>query len=251
MALEPLKTRHPIVLAHGALGFVGYPGLEYFRGVRRMLEREGNRVFAWRVPNWKATVEQRARALLGHLREHGHEGPFHIIAHSMGGLDARHLISCLGAADLAVSLTTVATPHHGTVAAEVRNRAFRSVGLMSPRVVSARFLEHMAIFTGEWSRRFNDETPDAPHVRYRSWAGATPLWRTSPVLWPTHRLLTRREGPNDGLVSVASAIQRPELHAGTIPADHFVQLGWRTGLGGYDHRSLYRTMVRELVEAGL
>ena len=38
----------------------------------------------------------------------------HLIAHSMGGLDARHMIVREGMAERVASLTTVGTPHNGT-----------------------------------------------------------------------------------------------------------------------------------------
>src|SRR5207245_6473457 len=40
--------------------------------------------------------------------------PVNLIAHSMGGLDARYMITHLGMAEHVRSLTTVSTPHRGT-----------------------------------------------------------------------------------------------------------------------------------------
>jgi triacylglycerol lipase len=235
------------------MGFVQLaPRVEYFRGVRRMLEREGNRVFAWKSPNL-ATVESRAEVLLGHLRRHESEGPFHLIAHSMGGLDARCLISTLGGADLVASLTTIATPHHGTEAADWRNRVLARLGLL--RWIGRRrgLFSQMETFTRGWAARFDDRNPEVPHVRYRCWAGKAPRWGMTPLLqWLCS--VMRCEGPNDGVVSVASATLRPELLAGVVPADHFAQLGWKLGLNRldrFDHMALYRGLVRDLVEAEL
>ena len=42
----------------------------------------------------------------------------HIIAHSMGGLDSRRMIVDLGMADKVASLTTIGTPHRGTILAD-------------------------------------------------------------------------------------------------------------------------------------
>lgn len=69
-------------------------------------------------------------------------------------------------------------------------------------------------------RKFNDETPDVQGVRYFSWGavyepGLVDAWKcVSPPL-PVASVLTRsryphsvileKEGPNDGLVSVASS----------------------------------------------
>jgi triacylglycerol lipase len=41
-----------------------------------------------------------------------------IIAHSMGGLDARYAITHLGLHSRVASLTTIGTPHHGTPIAD-------------------------------------------------------------------------------------------------------------------------------------
>ena len=42
------------------------------------------------------------------------DGPVNLVAHSMGGLDARYLITHLNMAEQVRSLTTVSTPHRGT-----------------------------------------------------------------------------------------------------------------------------------------
>jgi len=244
---------------HGALGFVclGVAGLgpTYFRGVQRFLQRQGNRTYAWKVPNVGATVEQRAEILLRHLRDHEDIAPFNLITHSMGGLDARCLISSLGGGDLVASLTTVATPHHGSEAAEWRNRVLNRLGVLPLlRRCRSRHSEVMEIFTREWSEHFDEANPEVPHVRYRCWAGEARWSTVCPLLMPIMPKLTRREGANDGLVSVKSATLRPELLAGVIPADHFAQLGWRMGLNRFDkfnHLDFYRTIVQDLIDAGL
>ena len=42
-----------------------------------------------------------------------------VVAHSMGGLDMRYAIAHLDIAEKIESLTTVATPHHGTYLADL------------------------------------------------------------------------------------------------------------------------------------
>ena len=70
-------------------------------------------------------------------------------------------------------------------------------------------------------RRFNERTPNAPQVRYFSYAGEVPLHKVTPMLRRAWDLLTAAEGPNDGLVSVSSA--RWGEFLGTIYADHFAR----------------------------
>ena len=53
------------------------------------------------------------QAAVGLLAQAG-PGPFHLVGHSLGGLDSRYLVSNLGMAGQAVSLTTMGTPHTGS-----------------------------------------------------------------------------------------------------------------------------------------
>lgn len=52
------------------------------------------------------------------LRENGEE-KVNIIAHSKGGLDSRYLISGLHMAPYVASLTTICTPHRGSMLADL------------------------------------------------------------------------------------------------------------------------------------
>ena len=61
----------------------------------------------------------------------------HIIAHSMGGLDSRYMISKLGMADRVLSLTTISTPHHGSPIADI------TVARASPALNV--FMDHLGI----------------------------------------------------------------------------------------------------------
>src|SRR5581483_10052569 len=97
------KLREPIVLVHGLFGFdrvqlAGLTMAQYFPGIRQCLERAGNRVI---VPSLSPTgaVAGRAQQLKEVLQRDCPDRPVHILAHSMGGLDARYMISRLGMAD--------------------------------------------------------------------------------------------------------------------------------------------------------
>jgi triacylglycerol lipase len=82
---------------------------------------------------------------------------FNLIAHSMGGLDARYAITRLGLAGRVASLVTIGAPHRGTPLAEfplarVTARALHLVALgdLTPAAVA----------------RFNREVPDVEGVAY-------------------------------------------------------------------------------------
>src|ERR1700753_133525 len=113
---KPPPTKHPIVLAHGFFGFASI-GLsrarrDYFIGVRERLEALGYTVYMVRLSPI-GSVSLRAAQLARQIESMRAERA-NIIAPSMGGIDARYAISCLGLSKRVASLTTVGTPHNGT-----------------------------------------------------------------------------------------------------------------------------------------
>jgi triacylglycerol lipase len=204
--MEP-RPRAPIVLVHGLLGFdrvrVGpLTLLRYFPGIEDALTAAGHRVA---VPSLSKTrgVARRAAELKRFVLERFPGEMVHVIAHRMGGLDSRYMISRLGMDDRVLSLTTVGTPHRGSTFADwgIR-RLSRSV---------KPFLHFWGVpteafddLTTEACARFNEQTPDAPGVRYYSVAGACPQQLVPWPWWPA-TILSPEGGPNDGVVSVASA----------------------------------------------
>jgi triacylglycerol lipase len=107
----------PIVLAHGYLGFGTLGPLHYFNNIASILQSAGaTHVFAPDVPP-KGTLQARSAQLAQAINEQLHGQKVHVIAHSMGGLDARSLIA--GGATNIASLTTLGTPFRGTLVADV------------------------------------------------------------------------------------------------------------------------------------
>ena len=107
----------PIVLAHGYLGFGTLGPLNYFNNVASILQAAGaTHVFAPDVPP-KGTLQARSAQLAQAIGDHFHDQKVHVVAHSMGGLDARSLIA--GGATNIASLTTLGTPFRGTLVADV------------------------------------------------------------------------------------------------------------------------------------
>lgn len=95
-------------------------GLEYFRGVKAHLEAGGCRVLETSVDP-TGSVEMRAAELQAQILAGFGGKQAHVIAHSMGGLDARYLVqSRLGKPSaLIASVTTLCTPHRGTFLATI------------------------------------------------------------------------------------------------------------------------------------
>src|SRR5262245_56440876 len=185
--------RAPIVLVHGVLGFdrikLGHWELyRYFPGIEEYLRGAGNRVL---TPCLSITrgVADRAYELRRFIRREAPGEKVHILAHSMGGLDARYMISRLGMEDRVLSLTTIGTPHRGTCFADWGVRkldwllapAFRLFG-----IADRAFRD----LTTEGCQRVNELAPNVPGVRYFSVAGRCEPALIKPMYWLPHRIVT-------------------------------------------------------------
>jgi triacylglycerol lipase len=218
----------PIVLHHGIFGFgeihVGPINVSYFRGIDRALAAKGHPLVISRV-HPTAAIATRARQLketiLRQLQILGREDEkVLVIGHSMGGLDARYMISKLGMADRVAALLTVTTPHRGS---PVANWCLKNLG---SRLRAYKLLNFLGLdvqgavdVTTEGCARFNEEVPDDPGVKYFSVSAARPWQKIAPFALPAWRIVYDAEGDNDSIVSVRSSIWGK--HLGTWPADHF------------------------------
>lgn len=247
--------RHAIVLAHGLAGFsqLGVKRMKlatYFKGIPEHLRSRGCTVISAEVPPL-GSVESRARRLRDVIREAAGDARVHVVAHSMGGLDARHMISHLGMHDQVLSLVTIGAPHRGSLVAD---RVFDFATRL--RILDALKLskfEHDALhdLRPEACARRNERTPDAPGVRYFSIAGVKRREQMIYGLRFTHDVIAPFEGVNDGLVSAKSAAW------GEVwprwDCDHVNLVGWtgpRTAALGYarDVRPRYMRIAARLAE---
>ncbi|KAG8533693.1 uncharacterized protein KY384_001434 [Bacidia gigantensis] len=225
----------PIVLAHGLLGFDELhvagkylPGVRYWRGITEAFRKNGIEVITASVPA-SASIEERAVKLGRDIEQKAHGMSVNIIAHSMGGLDARYMISRLKPPNVKVlSLTTVASPHRGSYVADY---IFDQIG--PQRLPSIyKVLDKLSLETGAFRQltskymknTFNPATPDLEGVKYFSYgAAATPA--PFSAFRQSHHLLFALEGPNDGLVSVNSS--RWGQYQGTLmEVSHLDLINW-------------------------
>jgi triacylglycerol lipase len=197
----------PVVLVHGLFGFdrIGVPGvkLHYFRGIVAHLESLGCHAHAVRLPR-AASVPERAKILVDKINALPHD-KVDIIAHSLGGLDARYAISKLGLDKKVRALVTVGTPHRGTPLANFASQgplgvARKAIGAIGVKLHALDWLSPSAL------EKFNADVPDAPGVRYACVVGGIREAGTSVALAiaPVHAYLRRVSGHNDGLVPIAS-----------------------------------------------
>ena len=202
------RLRAPIVLVHGLFGFAcvrlgSWVKFDYFHGVPAALEEAGNRVLAAQV-HPTGSIARRAEQLKALILAHYPDEPVHLVAHSMGGLDSRYMISRLGMADRVLSLTTLGTPHRGSPFADwAVMRLVPLVAMWFDVVGLPR--EAFQDLTVARCRVFNELTPNVPSVRYLSVAGRYKAPRFHPSWGLSAPMIEKAEGPCDGIVSVASA----------------------------------------------
>jgi triacylglycerol lipase len=170
----------------------------------------------------------------------------------MGGLDARYMISRLGMASRVLSLTTIGTPHRGSSFAAWG--VARLERLLRPLFRFCRW-PYQAFYDLMPSacERFNREVPNVPGVHYSSVAGRCEgIWLGPEWRWP-HAIVSRAEGPNDGVVSVSSATWGE--HCEEWPGDHLNLVNWpnsRARLRGLweDRSPYYARLVQRLADGG-
>ncbi len=236
-----------MVLVHGLMGFdeIAFAGQrrEYFRGVRDRLEDLGADVRVVKVSAF-APVEVRAQQLADAI--HAVDAKkVNLIAHSLGGLDARYAIAKLKLAPKIASLVTIGTPHRGTPLADFGTRVGDRLSMR--RVLEALGM-NLSVFYGLTTQQmalFNQQVPDVRGVWY-SCLLARADTGLHPLLLPVHRLLRRHSGENDGIVPFSS--QRWGEVVAEVEADHWAQIGWNKG---FDAPSLYARILEELKARGL
>jgi triacylglycerol lipase len=262
---------HPIVLVHGIANpnsldwFIqrldipllgSFEIFPYFNGIAEHLVKNGfEHVLAPNI-DFSAPSAQRAETLQNAIEPYlagtGAE-KVHLIAHSMGGLDSRRMIVKPEMAGKVASLTTIGTPHLGTILADdvIDNkggdeliRAARA--LVNFDLEGARDLrvDTCAILNKQLA---NDEARN--EVVYQTYSSQPTEDMLVPPLSITYKLIAEKDGPSDGLVPVGSqkwttliegdgrqkTVRQKDF---PISADHLNQMGW------WNHNELFHPRRR-------
>jgi len=254
----------PPEAAHWFDANIGNP-LTYFREIRPALEREGFTTYVTDV-GFAAGVEQRARDLqrevMRILGDGGNYEKVNIIAHSMGGLDARYMIAKLGMADRVASLVTIGTPHFGTSFADwgVGDLWLPShlIDWLKP---AGADLSGFRDLTRPKCAAFNAENVSreaANSVVYITYAASQSLDHVFPPLHFSWGIIDQHEGSNDGLVPVVSqrwraelegpkGVKRVEQRVFPVRGDHLNEIGWwHPWVGPGEGREAYEAAVQDL-----
>lgn len=261
-----IPVQRPVVLMHGFGVGASFRRGGHLHSQALHLRSRGVRAVAPNVSPYN-TVEARTTMWddrLQHVLEDTNSDRLLIVAHSMGGLDARYLISKMNWHEAIDVLVTVSTPHRGSSIAQfildqpqaVREWLVDMADWVGSNILddsSANIRQALTELTPEYVQNtFNEDVPDHPDVEYWSYgcqAGKGTDIPIDPVFRYLNRYLFEREGVNDGIVSVQSA--RWGKYQGTVDADHARQVGLSSRLAApFDSNAFYARIVEKLAAEG-
>ena len=210
-----INLKYPILMVHG-MGFRDRKYLNYWGRIPAALEAAGCQIFYGNQDS-NAAIATNAKVLrdkiLDILSETGAE-KVNVIAHSKGGLDIRCAITEYGLGEKVASVTTMSTPHHGSItvdkllklpdflvkiAGKCTDLVFRILGDKEPDSYSV----FRSLTTAE-AAKFNEAHPDAPQTYYQSYAFAMKSPFSDMFLWFPSLVVWILDGVNDGLLTPAS-----------------------------------------------
>jgi triacylglycerol lipase len=277
------RTRYPIVLCPGAIGFDSIYGvIDYFHEIPESLRADGATVYVAHSPG--GSSETRGEGLIEQIEDiQARTGAekFNLIGHSQGGIDVRYVAATRP--DLVASVTTIGSPHQGSDLAdwlrehieegsfaELVFHTFMSafadvIGILSGHTEPSDAIAALDTLTSEGMAEFNARYPtglprwtcdngagEDGGIRFYSWAGAEVRTNAAdpsdPALWLASRTF---DHDNDGMVGNCSA------HFGTVIRDdfdlnHLDQVNQVLGLvGSTPAPSVFSTHANRLRNAGL
>lgn len=262
-----IKTRYPVVLMHGFGMLASLRRQGHLHSEAMHLRLSGVTAYAPNVAPYNTVPIRSAmwEKRLEHILEETGADKLNLVAHSVGGLDARYMISQEGFHEVVASLTTISTPHRGSAIAEImldQPEQLRAVaadlvdwfGATTLEDATSNVLRALTELTPEYMvESFNPAYSDHPSVRYWSYGGGAgkgtdvPM---NPLLRPLNAALYRREGINDGYVSIRSARWGEFMEV--LKADHAHQVGIHYAPNSaFDADEFYLSLARRLSEEGL
>ncbi|MDM0044940.1 triacylglycerol lipase [Variovorax dokdonensis] len=252
------RTRYPIMLVHGALGWGDIGGYDYFYGIPDALRASGAQVFVAQVSALNSS-EARGEQLLTQVRQvlaTTGAAKVNLIGHSHGSPTSRYVAAV--APQLVASVTSVggangpskvadlivSTPEGPLrsvvlgafqAVAEIIGKLSGKVGLPEKADASGLALSTLGsvAFNERFPQGLSRDCGNGPElvqgVRYFSWTGTQPLTSiVDPSDAPLGLLSLVHGEPNDGLVTVCSS--RLGRHLGDYPQNHLDEINQFFGM---------------------
>ncbi len=204
-------TRYPLLMVHG-MGFRDRKHLNYWGRIPAKLIRRGAKVFYGGQDSAGSVGDNAARlakSLEAALESSGAE-KVNIIAHSKGGLEAR-LLASMGYADRIASISTINTPHNGSLTVDRLMRLPRPLIKLAARLTDLWMkllgdecpdsMSCFELFTTAAAERFNAENPVPEGVLCQSFAFKLKNARGDLTMLIPYLVVKRFDGENDGLLS--------------------------------------------------
>lgn len=280
------KTKYPLVLAPGVLGFDKVLGIEYWYGIPGALREDGAQVFVTSASAFntsEARGEQTLRQVQEILAITG-AAKLNLIGHSHGGFSVRYVANLMPSR--IASMTLVGSPVKGTPVADLVSKftANRAIGGLAGTIGNAfssllttlagnnyneDILGSMASLSTSGAAAFNathvtgvpatacgEGAYTANGMRLYSWGGTSPvtnIFDATDILFGATSLAFIGKEANDGLVGRCSS------HFGQVlrdnyPWNHGDEINHLFGLRGLfttDPVSVYRQQANRLKLAGL
>ena len=285
------KTKYPIVLGHGMLGFDSILGVDYWHGIPAALRRDGAQVYVTEVSQLD-TSEARGEQLLRqveHIAAVSGKGKVNLIGHSHGGPTIRYVAGVRP--DLVASVTSVGAPHKGSATADFLKGITESkispvatpvlVGITNTLGGLINFLSgssskspqnalgSLESLNSEGAARFNAKFPQGlpttacgegaykvGGVSYFSWSGTSPttnLLDPSDLMMAATSLTFDKKDANDGLVGRCSS-RLGKVIRDNYRMNHLDEVNQVLGLTSLletDPVTVYRQHANRLKTAGL
>lgn len=266
---EICKTKYPILLVHGIF-WRDWQLFNYWGRIPKELKRNGATVYYGKQQSaapMEIVAGELKRQILQIVAKENCE-KVNIIAHSKGGLDARYMISCLGMEEYVASLTTICTPHSGSVlldkilkrvpdsvlhtVAKRYNSVYKKLGDTEPD-----FYTGVLDLTTEKCAQFNRTAVNQGNVLYQSFASQmSGFFSAGFPLNIGYSILRRTEGENDGFVSIESSKWGDYLGCFCTKRKRGVSHGdmidlMRENIRGFDVCESYVGIVKRLKARGM
>ena len=212
-----LKTKYPIILLHGTGTRDNNANSHSWGRIPKALKAQGAQVY-FGAHDAMGTIENNADMIKSSIEAAlaaSNSDKINIIALSKGGLDARYAISTLDIADKVASLTTIATPHHGSkamdfiyfklrlplkIVAILVDKLYLTLGDKEPN-----FLKLCEQITTAHCKEFNKKIRNSEKVYYQSYATIMKKPHSDMLMFFQYLFVRHFEGECDGLVSLQSA----------------------------------------------
>ncbi len=174
--------RRDLILHHGLFGFdkieISNFRLNYWGSAPELLKKLGYNVHITKVSPVHS-IEERSRSLREFIKSRGLRDA-HLICHSLGGLDARHMLDKYRHDDFNIrTLTTLGTPHKGSEFMDLLSQKlglgyrYSLIEAPKPKTMLYQLLYYLdqpaySCLTTEYSKEFNKTVQLNPKVDYYS-----------------------------------------------------------------------------------